>query len=116
MFIIALFIRHTQDFCRGVCSMLLLGSEGLAGFVVPAVVRVVDSIGKKTMNEGYSHVSYIELVPPRYPAVGSKKVIRTDEYTPSLKVIAGDDLAQRHRPETSKWRYSIPTTLCTLTC
>ena len=96
--------------------MASLGAEGLAGFVAPVVVRVFDSIGKKTMNESYSHVSYIELVPSGYSAIGSKKVTRMDEHTPSLKVTAGDDSAQRHRPETFKWRYSIPTTPCTLTC
>lgn len=34
--------------------MVSLGAEGLAGFVAPAVVRVFDSIGKKTMNESYN--------------------------------------------------------------
>jgi hypothetical protein len=57
--LLSFLIRHSQDFCRGICSMVLLGAEGLAGFVAPAVVRVFDSIGKKTMNESYSHVSYI---------------------------------------------------------
>ena len=37
--------------------MVSLGAEGLAGFVAPAVVRVFDSIGKKTMNESYNTVT-----------------------------------------------------------